>query len=340
MGLFSVNMAKLYGEGARAFQRLQEEFLEISDEESVFAWVDKEAKASDLHGLLADSPLHFRDSGNIGPLPDRHFERKPLQTTNLGLNFQRSLISGQMPLLCGHRSQAGYLSVATAPVGDQYARCRLAELQACMYVRQTGNLYFPQIIPHLDRYHPVHETVIRYSLSVSPRTTQDNIYVRDRQRAGMHPMSSIPDSDTGRAGFSDDKYEVSKFSTHMDLVLQFKRPADQKWVFIILGIVDAKTLGFVAGVGYPAFVECHYGSSMLNVSINSQGTSKSFFAKAFLPIGSSFDAGTLHRVSVKQLLADPKHIPVADNQVQRLEIEVTALDQFELRSGRSRCRVQ
>lgn len=38
MGIFSVNMPMLYGEGAKAFQRLQEEILRHSDDETIFAW--------------------------------------------------------------------------------------------------------------------------------------------------------------------------------------------------------------------------------------------------------------------------------------------------------------
>lgn len=37
MGIFSVNMPMLYGEGAKAYQRLQEEISKISDDESIFA---------------------------------------------------------------------------------------------------------------------------------------------------------------------------------------------------------------------------------------------------------------------------------------------------------------
>ncbi|KUJ11357.1 HET-domain-containing protein [Mollisia scopiformis] len=38
MGLFGVNMPPLYGEGDNAFRRLQLEILEVSDDESIFAW--------------------------------------------------------------------------------------------------------------------------------------------------------------------------------------------------------------------------------------------------------------------------------------------------------------
>ena len=37
MGIFNVNMALLYGEGRKAFIRLQEEILKSTDDESLFA---------------------------------------------------------------------------------------------------------------------------------------------------------------------------------------------------------------------------------------------------------------------------------------------------------------
>ncbi|KAF8854996.1 HET-domain-containing protein, partial [Acephala macrosclerotiorum] len=38
MGLFGVNMPLLYGEGAKAFKRLQQEIIKSSDDESIFTW--------------------------------------------------------------------------------------------------------------------------------------------------------------------------------------------------------------------------------------------------------------------------------------------------------------
>ncbi|KIK14617.1 hypothetical protein PISMIDRAFT_57930, partial [Pisolithus microcarpus 441] len=38
MGLFGVNMPMLYGEGKKAFQRLQLEIIRISSDQSIFAW--------------------------------------------------------------------------------------------------------------------------------------------------------------------------------------------------------------------------------------------------------------------------------------------------------------
>src|SRR5579871_6642511 len=42
MGIFGVNMPMLYGEGERAFIRLQEEIMKVSDDHSLFAWKSDE----------------------------------------------------------------------------------------------------------------------------------------------------------------------------------------------------------------------------------------------------------------------------------------------------------
>ena len=66
LGLFEVNMSMLYGEGAqRAFLRLQEEIMRVSEDQSIFAWVKSknEQNPATHHGLLADSPKDFEHTG-------------------------------------------------------------------------------------------------------------------------------------------------------------------------------------------------------------------------------------------------------------------------------------
>lgn len=312
MGLFAVNMPMLYGEGSRAFQRLQEEILRNTDDESIFAWVDKDANDDDLHGLLADDPQKFEGSGGIGPLPDQHAERKPLQSTNLGLSIQRDQADGRMPLLCGYRGRAGYLSVVTAPVGKQFARRRLSELPYCMCLEQTGILSFPQVIPHIDRFHPMHETIIRYSISVSHRTMQDNIYIESGQQADLHPMSGFNQEGAG--------LQVPKFGTYMDYLIKFRRKSDWNWLFVFIGVVDAKELAFTAGAGDPGWLDKKY------LNGTSEVASYSAFQKSALPIGSSLDVSALHRVSVRQLPVESTSGNVLDDQIRMLEIEIVALD--------------
>jgi ankyrin repeat protein len=61
IGMFGINMPLLYREGERAFTRLQEEIMKVSDDYSLFAW-----KSSEKHGgLLATSPAAFFNSSKI-----------------------------------------------------------------------------------------------------------------------------------------------------------------------------------------------------------------------------------------------------------------------------------
>lgn len=62
LGLFQINMPLLYGEGTRAFQRLQEEIMKVSTDMSIFMW---QGPAVNTFGMLASDPACFSD------LPDR-----------------------------------------------------------------------------------------------------------------------------------------------------------------------------------------------------------------------------------------------------------------------------
>ncbi|PWY78051.1 HET-domain-containing protein, partial [Aspergillus sclerotioniger CBS 115572] len=66
LGIFEVNMPLLYGEGERAFIRLQEEILRETDDQSIFAWECEESgRRSFLSGLLAASPAYFAGSNHL-----------------------------------------------------------------------------------------------------------------------------------------------------------------------------------------------------------------------------------------------------------------------------------
>ena len=122
LGLFGVNMPLLYGEGARAFMRLQLEIIKASNDESIFAWRRSGVKATwerlqegtfvwdemrkarnekrrseitygsskfQLHsGLLAQEPHDFSLSGDVRWTRGRTFVRRlPYDMTNQGLRF-------------------------------------------------------------------------------------------------------------------------------------------------------------------------------------------------------------------------------------------------------------
>ena len=84
LGLFDVNMPLLYGEGLKAFQRLQEEIIRSSTDDSVFAWSDQ-AKAT---GMLAREPANFRHARNVVPNTVRFDSYQPYIVTSLGLSMK------------------------------------------------------------------------------------------------------------------------------------------------------------------------------------------------------------------------------------------------------------
>ena len=63
LGIFDVNMPLLYGEGPKAFVRLQEEILKKTTDLSLFAWLANEHTL--FRGGLAESPAEFRSCGKI-----------------------------------------------------------------------------------------------------------------------------------------------------------------------------------------------------------------------------------------------------------------------------------
>ena len=70
MGLFGIHMPLIYGEGERAFIRLQEEIMKTVDDQSIFAWVLTDSKISkeegwEITGLLAKRPKSFAASNDI-----------------------------------------------------------------------------------------------------------------------------------------------------------------------------------------------------------------------------------------------------------------------------------
>jgi hypothetical protein len=91
LGIFDINMPLLYGEGSRAFIRLQEEIIKVSNDHTIFCWIWSNIVPINWVSMLAPYPLTFRHSGhfirkrNIGGV-------KPFSMTNAGLSISLPLI--------------------------------------------------------------------------------------------------------------------------------------------------------------------------------------------------------------------------------------------------------
>jgi len=98
LGIFDVNMPMLYGEGGdKAFLRLQEEIIKISDDHSIFAWPlsdDRHCDGSQInqscHGLLATSPAAFSLCRGFQNAWTRKV-RRPYAMTNCGISITLNL---------------------------------------------------------------------------------------------------------------------------------------------------------------------------------------------------------------------------------------------------------
>lgn len=105
LGIFDVNMPLLYGEGPKAFIRLQEEIIKESTDQSLFAWKALADPADhgqwtslvnpdrpNIRGILARSPTEFASARNIMPVNISPMA-EPIAMTNKGLRIQMPLLS-------------------------------------------------------------------------------------------------------------------------------------------------------------------------------------------------------------------------------------------------------
>jgi hypothetical protein len=108
LGIFGINMPMLYGEGERAFIRLQQEIIRISNDQSIFAWSADETLGPPKSGywsLLAPSPAYFKDSYKYVPI------------RGLGQSVEHSVTSGGI-----------FLEALTNTSGTRLTlNCRIAE---------------------------------------------------------------------------------------------------------------------------------------------------------------------------------------------------------------------
>ncbi|KAF7198119.1 Vegetative incompatibility protein HET-E-1 [Pseudocercospora fuligena] len=114
-GLFDINLPLLYGEGHAAFQRLQEEIIRTSDDETIFAW--RQPRHEDHgHSVLAYSPARFADSGFM----QRYFffPREPYTVTHKGIQIKAELLQLKSELLVFEESEY-YLPLNCIEVGKE-----------------------------------------------------------------------------------------------------------------------------------------------------------------------------------------------------------------------------
>jgi hypothetical protein len=106
LGIFGINMPMLYGEGPRAFMRLQEEIVKVSNDMTLFAWTQAlpgealhaqgsgiskdESRSLRYRGIFARSPAEFFSMTRIVPDSPAKFNLD-YAMSNKGLRIRTSL---------------------------------------------------------------------------------------------------------------------------------------------------------------------------------------------------------------------------------------------------------
>ena len=169
LGIFDLNMDLRYGEGRKAFMRLQEMIISSIPDESIFAWTTDKVKYS---GLLAPWPDCFRDSGDIVLRPENFKPREPYQMTVQGLRFPAPITEDEgyfgLSLQCWRMQNNEWMAVVVSlsSKGGYWKRYKCNELGGKRSVElETSSAY---------RFW----NVICCGLSNTPRTLE--IYIPQR----------------------------------------------------------------------------------------------------------------------------------------------------------------
>jgi hypothetical protein len=256
IGIFDVNVSMLYGEGTqRAFVRLQQEIMASSEDQSLFAWTRAD-EDSEQHGLLADSPRDFKNSGSITAYT-ADVDYTPSTMTARGLHVSLPLTRKddgtciaalQCPGL-GYRSRlAVYLE--KLPTGPrQYARVRCWEMASVARVAQPEEIYVRQRFtsvfqshsrPHWFQLRRLECTTAYPDLSSYEIVEQASI---GRASIGALPtgMPNPPPQDWSNVPLV---YKIEKSPRELAVALLIRRSSDSEGFVLMLGAYSDFSVGF------------------------------------------------------------------------------------------------
>ena len=186
MGLLDVNMPMLYGEGKKAFHRLQLEVIRSSNDQSIFAW-GHDMKKVRIGSILADDPSDFEDCSRMELMDHDEFHKVYPERSNTSIPDSESNffpitnrgIQIRMPL-CGFRDSY-YVYRAFLPCQSQYGDPVSIDL-----VKWNSNYY---------RYPSMG------SAALGPSTGFFQVFLRYQDTPNLTVTFDIDDSGTTENGF-------------------------------------------------------------------------------------------------------------------------------------------
>ncbi|KAK1655587.1 heterokaryon incompatibility protein-domain-containing protein [Colletotrichum phormii] len=94
LGIFNINMSMIYGEGSKAFRRLQEEISRETNDLSLFAWrgpAQEDAGYQRFRGIFARSPSEFSTCSTLQRSGTKQDSQSEFTLTNKGVRFETKL---------------------------------------------------------------------------------------------------------------------------------------------------------------------------------------------------------------------------------------------------------
>ena len=135
LGIFNVNMPMIYGEGSKAFTRLQEEIIKDNPDMSIFAWTASDNDEAEYVGLLAQSTKQFYSKDSLRLEHTSVFDTYEFSITNKGIRFNIALHLDE---------KSGYHIL---PLNHTHGKDRSALGPLGIYLRQVGPNYFVHALP-------------------------------------------------------------------------------------------------------------------------------------------------------------------------------------------------
>lgn len=246
IGLFEVNMPLLYGEGNKAFLRLQHEIARSSDDESLFAWHAGDSSAREA-GMFADSPTSFAYSQNIVPFPRHHIDRSPYTITNLGLAMDVHYLT--LPFQYAN----GGFSALEEPDASEFillplncARENMPERPFTIILRRVSRDSYVRFLPPMpsnEKY--VKEEIYEKYVERCTNSYHDTIYIRQPISQWDSIDSEVPEGATSAWVYPDQanghQYALKEwYVSHLGCV----KPSFYGWIVRLLDLPGSVILKF------------------------------------------------------------------------------------------------
>ncbi|KAF6816704.1 HET domain containing protein [Colletotrichum plurivorum] len=134
LGIFNINMPMIYGEGNKAFRRLQEEIAKETNDLSLFAWRSFPDRSGGIprvqvfRGIFADSPDEFANCSEMHRSSSDRSAQREFSLTNRGVRIETKLFHD---MLGGYVMYLGFV--------DASILAGVASQDVCISLVRTAN---------------------------------------------------------------------------------------------------------------------------------------------------------------------------------------------------------